>query len=64
MKMVQDLFFFNSEDMVDFLNQKFMEKKDPVYHVKEIDVKQLEIITQLKDLTVSKSWYSVPTAQP
>ena len=29
--------------MVDFLSQKFMEKKDPVYQVNEIDVKQLEI---------------------
>ena len=29
--------------MFDFLSQKFMGKKDPVYHVKEIDVKQLEI---------------------
>ena len=40
MKLVEDLF---SQDMVDFLSQKFVEKKDPVYHVKEIGVKQLEI---------------------
>lgn len=36
-------FFSDSQDMVDFLSQKFMEKKDPVYQVNEIDVKQLEI---------------------
>ena len=36
-------FYSDSEDMVDFLSQKCMEKKDPVYHVKETDVKQLEI---------------------
>ena len=36
-------FFSDSEDMVDFLSQKFMEKKDPAYHVKETDVKPLEI---------------------
>ena len=36
-------FFSDLEDMVDFLSQKFMEKKDPVYHAKEIDVKQLEV---------------------
>ena len=36
-------FFSDSEDMADFLSQKVMEKKDPVYHVKEIDVKQPEI---------------------
>ena len=36
-------FYSDSEDMVDFLSQKFVEKKDPVYHVKGIDVKQLKI---------------------
>ena len=70
MKLVEDLF---SQDMVDFLSQKFMEKKDPVYHVKEIDVKQLEIAQAdarlkyyhpIKGSNSFQVWYSVPTAQP
>ena len=36
-------FFANSEEMVEFLNKKFGQKVNPVYYIKEIDVKQLEI---------------------
>ena len=36
-------FFANSEDMVEFSNKKFGQKVNPVYYMKEIDIKQLEI---------------------
>ena len=36
-------FFANSEGMVEFLNKKVCQKINPVYYIKEIDIKQLEI---------------------
>ena len=42
-------FLSDAEDMVVFLQSKFNEKRDSVYWVKEIDIKQLEEVqVQLK----------------